>query len=54
MIRAIRDGKAETSEAALEAVKDELKALNSSVQVEQEEYDEVVAVKPLFLVADYQ
>ncbi len=31
-----------------------LKALNSSVVVEKEEYDEVVAIKPMFLVMDYK
>ena len=35
-------------------MKKELKALNSSVKVSQSEYDEVVAIKPLFLVCDYQ
>lgn len=35
-------------------VKTDLKALTSDVQVSQEEYDEVVAVKPMFLVSDYQ
>ena len=28
--------------------------LNADVQVSQEEYDEVVAIKPMFLNADYQ
>lgn len=54
MIRAIREGKAETPEDALTVVKEELRALNSSVTVSQREHDEVVAVKPLFLVSDYQ
>ena len=35
-------------------MKTDLKALNADVQVEQEEYDEVVAVKPMFLISDYQ
>jgi len=35
-------------------VKDDLRALNSSVTVSQREHDEVVTVKPLFLVCDYQ
>lgn len=35
-------------------VKQDLKALNASVQVDQEEYDEVVAIKAMFLNADYQ
>ncbi|MDD6667980.1 MAG: ATPase P [Lachnospiraceae bacterium] len=54
MIRAIRMGRCETAEEALELVKEDLKKLNSSVQVSQKEYDEVVVVKPLFLVSDYQ
>lgn len=31
-----------------------MKQLNASVQVSQEEYDEIMAVKPLFLIHDYQ
>ena len=31
-----------------------LKALNADVQVSQEEYDEVVAIKSMFLLSDYQ
>ncbi|MFN2926899.1 ATPase P [Lachnospiraceae bacterium YH-ros2228] len=54
MIRAIRMGRCETCDEALELVKEDLKALNASVQVSQKEYDEVVVVKPLFLVSDYQ
>jgi hypothetical protein len=54
MIRVIKEGRAETAEDALEVVKDDLKALNKSVTVSQQEYDEVVAVKPMFLVSDYK
>ena len=50
----IREGRAETIPNALQVLKEDLKALNSSVMVEQEEYDEVVAIKPMFLVMDYQ
>ena len=32
----------------------ELKALNKSVEVSQKEYDEVTAVKPMFLISGYQ
>ena len=35
-------------------LKADLKALTADVQVEQEEHDEVVVIKPLFLVSDYQ
>lgn len=50
----LKDKRAETMSEALEVLKDDLKALNSSVVVEQEEYDEIVAIKPMFLVMDYK
>lgn len=50
----LQEGRAETVPEALELLKTDLKALNSSVVVEQEEYDEIVAIKPMFLVQDYQ
>ena len=34
-------------------MKKDLKALNNTVKVSQSEYDEVVKIKPLFLVCDY-
>ena len=54
MIRALREGKAKSIEQSYSVMKKELKALNSSVKVSQSEHDEVVAIKPLFLVCDYQ
>ena len=54
MIRVVREGRADNAEAALEAVKSHLRALNASVTVSQQEHDEVVDVKPLFLVCDYK
>ncbi len=54
MAQAIRWGRAETAEEALSVVKEDLKRLNADVEVEQEEYDEVVAIKALFLIRDYQ
>ncbi len=54
MIRVIREGRAETPQAALETVKADLRALNSDVTVSQREYDEVVKVKPMFLVSNYK
>ncbi len=54
MTRVIREGRAEVASEALEAVKEDLRALNSSVIVSQKEHDEVVIVKPLFLVCDYE
>ena len=54
MIRALNTGIAESISDALAAVKEELRALNSSVSVSQQEYDEITAVKPLFLVFSYE
>ena len=54
MIRVLREGRAQSAAEALEVVKEDLRALNSSVTVSQKEHDEVVAVKPLFLVCDYR
>ena len=54
MIRILREGRAQTSQEALEVLKADLKALNAGVQVEQEEYEEVVCIKPLFLLCGYQ
>ena len=39
---------------ALEAVKNRLKAVNADVEVEQEEYDEIIQIKAMFLNHDYQ
>ena len=54
MIRVLQEGRAKDAGQALETVKEDLKKLNRSVKVSQEEYQEVVAVKPMFLVSDYQ
>ena len=50
----LKEGRAKTISEALRVLKDDLKALNSSVTVEKEEYDEIVTIKPMFLVMDYQ
>ena len=54
MIRTLREGKAKTTAQAYTTMKKELKALNNTVKVSQSEYDEVVKIKPLFLVCEYQ
>lgn len=54
MIRILREGRAQSVDEALAVLKADLKALTSDVQVEQEEYDEVIVIKPLFLLSDYQ
>jgi hypothetical protein len=54
MIRSIREGRSETVEEAFEDMKAVLKSLNSSVTVSQTEYDEVITIKPIFLLEHYQ
>ena len=54
MGRCVEAGRAVTAQEALEAVKADLKALNSSVEVSQEEHDEVVTIKGMFLNEDYR
>ena len=54
MADAIEEGRAVTVPEALIAVENRLKSLNADVQVEQEEYDEVVVIKAMFLNHDYQ
>lgn len=54
MIRVVEEGKAQSEAEALNVMMEELKSLNADVQVSQEEYEEVVAIKPLFLLENYQ
>ena len=54
MTDAVEEGRAVTVPEALDAVKARLKELNADVQVEQEEYDEVVLIKAMFLNHQYQ
>lgn len=54
MLEALEEGRAADSREALQVVKEDLKKLNSSVSVDAEEYEEIVAIKPLFLNAGYQ
>jgi hypothetical protein len=54
MSEILADGRADSIPESLGVLKQDLKALNSSVAVEQEEYDEVTTIKPMFLVMDYQ
>lgn len=54
MIEVLALERAVTLSESLTVVKEDLKALNSSVEVEQEEYDEIMAIKPMFLVHDYE
>lgn len=54
MIRILREGRAQSTEEALEVLKEDLKRMDKSVTVSQQEYDEIVAIKPMFLICDYQ
>ena len=54
MIRVLREGRAQSVKESLAVMKEDLKKLDSTVQVEQEEYDEVVTVKPMFLCQAYK
>ena len=54
MTDAIEEGRAVTVPDALDAVEKRLQAQTADVQVEQEEYDEVVVIKAMFLNHDYQ
>ena len=54
MIRSIREGRSETIPDAYEDMKAVLRSLNSDVKVSQTEYDEVVAIKPMFLLENYR
>ena len=51
---AVEEGRAVTAAEALDAVKRRLQEVNADVQVEQEEYDEIVQIKAMFLNHDYQ
>ena len=53
MMDAVEEGRAVTVPEALEAVKNRLREVNADVQVEQEEYDEIVQIKAMFLNHDY-
>lgn len=54
MVRLIKEGQAETPEEALFVLKEELRKTNSSVTVSARDYEEIVAIKPMFLCMDYR
>jgi hypothetical protein len=54
MKREIEEGRAETMKEAFELLKTDLKAVNHTVTVSQMEYDEITAIKPMFLIEDYR
>ena len=54
MIRVIREGRAQTTKEAWTVMKEDLKKINADVTVSQTEYDEITAIKPMFLVCEYR
>ena len=54
MSEILREGKASTADQALVVLKKELKGLNADVTVEQDEFERIMAIKPMFLVRDYE
>lgn len=54
MSRMIREGRADSAEAALAVLKEDLRAADSSVALSGRDYEEVVLIKPLFTVNAYQ
>lgn len=53
-IRIIKEGRAETALTALEELKRDLKAADSSVALSGKDYSDVITIKPLFTVNDYR
>ena len=54
MIDILAENRAQSIPQALNQLKIDLKKLNANVTVDQEQYDEIMAIKPLFLVRDYE
>ena len=54
LIRILREQRAETVPEALEVLKEDLRAMDSSVALAGDEYREVVTIKPLFTCRNYE
>ena len=54
MIRVIREGRAQTAGDAWRIMKEDLHRINADVTVSQTEYDEITAIKPMFLICEYR
>ncbi|MCQ2558933.1 MAG: ATPase P [Oscillospiraceae bacterium] len=54
MVRSVEEGRASSVAQSYEDLKKGLRILNASTSVSQEEYDEIMAIKPMFLLEDYQ
>lgn len=53
MINIVKQGRAESADEAFELLKADLKAANADVEVTQEQFDLIMAVKPVFLLEEY-
>lgn len=54
LIRIIQEMRAETVEEALEVLKKDLKEMDNTTVLPREEYEQVVAIKPLFTARNYE
>ena len=54
MIRVVREGRAADWQDAFSIMKDELRAIDGSCSVSQDEYDEIMAIKPMFLIHGWE
>ena len=54
MIDILAENRAQTVPQALNQLKIDLKKLNANVTVDQDQFEEIMAIKPLFLVRDYE
>lgn len=54
MIDILAENRAQSIPQALKQLKIDLKKLNANVTVDQDQFEEIMAIKPLFLVRDYE
>lgn len=54
MVDILEEGRAKHISTALNVLKQDLRALNASVRVDQDEFEEIMAIKPMFLNEDYE
>lgn len=54
MIDILAENRAQTVPQALSQLKIDLKKLNANVTVDEDQFEEIMAIKPLFLVRDYE
>ena len=54
VMRIVEEGRSADWDEAFGIMKDELKAIDGSCSVSQEEYDEIMAIKPMFLIHGWE